>query len=44
MNRLALTYGPIGLEMLERAIANYQALTGVLLAEAMHVWGTAGDT
>lgn len=26
------------LEMLERAIANHQALTGTLLAEAMHVW------
>ena len=32
------------LEMLERAIANYQALTGTLLAEAMHVWGTERDT
>jgi hypothetical protein len=32
------------LEMLERAIANYQALTGNLLGQAMHVWGTAGDT
>jgi hypothetical protein len=25
-------------EMLERAVANYQALTGTLLAEAMHLW------
>jgi hypothetical protein len=32
------------LEMLERAIANYQALTGTLLAEAMHVWGSERDT
>ncbi|WP_372825662.1 hypothetical protein [Polaromonas sp.] len=32
------------LELLERAIANYQALTGLLLAEAMHVWSNAGDT
>ena len=26
------------LEMLERAIANYQALTGMLLPDAVHVW------
>ena len=26
------------LEMLERAIANYQALTGTLLADAVYVW------
>ena len=31
------------LEMLERAIANYQALTGTLLAEAMYVWGDASE-
>src|SRR3546814_15510275 len=32
------------LEMLERAIANYQALTGTLQAEAMHVRGTECNT
>ena len=32
------------LEMLERAIANYQALTGTLLAEEMYVWGDESDT
>ncbi|KAF1710025.1 hypothetical protein CSC70_10165 [Pseudoxanthomonas kalamensis DSM 18571] len=26
------------LEMLERAIANHEALTGILLSEAMYVW------
>ena len=31
------------LEILERAIANYQALTGTLLAEAMYVWGDASE-
>lgn len=32
------------LEMLERAIANYHALTGTFLAEAMYVWGSERDT
>jgi hypothetical protein len=31
------------LEMLERAIANYQALTGTLLTEAMYVWENRRD-
>jgi hypothetical protein len=31
-------------EMLERALGNYQALTGNILAEAMHFWGSIGDT
>jgi hypothetical protein len=30
-------------EMLERAIGNFQALTGKFLAEGAHVWGTAGN-
>lgn len=30
-------------EMLERAIANYHALTGLFLEEALHIWGAAGD-
>jgi hypothetical protein len=30
--------------MLERALANYQALTGNILGEAMQFWGSIGDT
>jgi len=31
-------------EMLERAIANYQLLTGVVLEEVMHFWGDISTT
>ena len=30
-------------EMLERALSNYQVLTGVILAEAMHFWADVSD-
>ena len=31
-------------EILERALGNYQALTGDILSEAMDFWATVGDT